>query len=860
MSKLKTNALTGKRSLFLAINGLTYLGITVYQWYCYFSLRSFFEDPKSPWLVLFFIPLVFGIIFILLAVLNQKKVNAIQKFLDSISRNRKVITIIVFFVSTVTIYIISHLVKLDDALINVGMSGVGLLLYSMVLILLFFILFKGERSSRFIDYRFLSITLLVIAITWLIISITKFGLEPDVAYWNVAAVPVLWFVLIFVLCVILLLSNHFDWISNKLSWFSTSKGEKLLEIIIIIAIWAVASFIWIKAPYSNSYFLTAPQAPDGHYWPSSDARLMDLGGQYLIIGGKLETPYFSEKPFYGLFLGILHFLFGQNYEIITNVQIIILALFPVFIYLLGKAFSNRILGIGLAIFAVSKELNAIFSTYKISVSNSRLMMTEFPTALVLVILAYVMVKWFKNKSSDKKYPVLAGILLGIAIFTRTNNVIVLFAVIAFVIIVMRKNIKIGFRQVGILLIAVLIVIGPWIIYNQINYGRDPLTWKIQEAIKNRFFKSNTRGFNEIDLGSKTVQVEIQPRYLGSHSNQSISSLNAYDFNYPESCFVFNNYNQNFNDQAQTENTDFYKSKTSIVVGHLLNNQIKSLFVLPFQIYPARLTYVLDQEYWQEPVTWNGNMPAEGIIAFVVNLIILSFGLAFAWRHFGWTGLIPLIIQVSYHLSNALVRTSGSRYLVAVDWVVYFYFLLGIWFLLQAVNLIPKVNPNIQKEQTGYKNQFWIVLVIGVVIGLLLPVLNITFPVRYTNETKEQVFERLPISRIEEETEFNLEHIQSYYESPNSFFLYGRELYPEHGENTEIPAGWAVTFTLLTPDQHQIILPYNREVTELIPAGEDFIVFGCKDPKNDMLIAHLGYFVQSDRFILSTSIELDETCE
>lgn len=147
MSKLKTNALTGKRSLFLAINGLTYLGITVYQWNCYFSLRSFFEDPKSPWLVLFFIPLVFGIIFILLAILNQKKVNAIQKFLDSISRNRKVITIIVFFVSTVIIYIISHLVKLDDALINVGMSGVGLLLYSMVLILLFFILFKGNGQA-----------------------------------------------------------------------------------------------------------------------------------------------------------------------------------------------------------------------------------------------------------------------------------------------------------------------------------------------------------------------------------------------------------------------------------------------------------------------------------------------------------------------------------------------------------------------------------------------------------------------------------------------------------------------------------------------------------------------------------------
>lgn len=105
--------------------------------------------------MLFFIPLVFGIIYILLAVLNQKKVNAIQKFLDSISRNRKVITIIVFFVSTVTIYIISHLVKLDDALINVGMSGVGLLLYSMVLILLFFLYYlrgNGQAVSSTIDF------------------------------------------------------------------------------------------------------------------------------------------------------------------------------------------------------------------------------------------------------------------------------------------------------------------------------------------------------------------------------------------------------------------------------------------------------------------------------------------------------------------------------------------------------------------------------------------------------------------------------------------------------------------------------------------------------------------------------------
>ena len=72
MSKLKTNALTGKRSLFLAINGLTYLGITVYQWNCYFSLRSFLKTQNHlGWC--FSLSLVFGIIFILLAILNQRK-------------------------------------------------------------------------------------------------------------------------------------------------------------------------------------------------------------------------------------------------------------------------------------------------------------------------------------------------------------------------------------------------------------------------------------------------------------------------------------------------------------------------------------------------------------------------------------------------------------------------------------------------------------------------------------------------------------------------------------------------------------------------------------------------------------------
>ena len=859
MSKAKSNRFIDTRSLFLVINGLAALGITAYQWYRYFTSKALFESPTSPWLGLYFVPFLFGILLILLAIFNQRRVNAIQRWLDKISRNRKVIALIVFGVLTGAIFAISQIVKLDDLLINIGMSGIGLLFYSSVLILLFFILLKGGQSNRFLRDRFLTITLLVISVSWLAISISKFGLEPDLAFWNVAAVPVLWFVLTFVICIILILSNHLEWIKNKYAWLSTPKAQRLIEMFIIVAIWATASIIWTNTPYSNSYFLTAPQSPDGHYWPSSDARLMDLGGQYLIIGGKLETPYFSEKPFYSLFLGLLHFFFGQNYETITNVQIIIFALLPVFIYLLGKIFSNRILGIGLAIFAISKEMNAIFSTYKISVSHSRLMMTEFPTALLLVILTYIMVKWIRTESSSKGYPLLTGILLGIAVFIRTNSVIVVFAVLAFILIILRENIKFGLRQIGIVMVGVLIVIGPWIIYNQINYGRDPLTWKIQEAIRTRFSPNS-----KIDNGFNSVLIQTEsnslPVYMAENAMLSAESAYYSDNKKPESHFIYNHKDQNVLISQQTKETSFYKSKPSMVLGHFLNNQIKSLFVLPFQIFPARLTYILDQEYWQEPVTWNGDMPAEGIVAFAVNLILIAFGLRFAWRNIGWVGLIPLMIQVAYHFSNALVRTSGSRYLVAVDWVICFYFLLGLWHLLQVLNLIPKEKPHIQVGQPPTHKLFLIVLAMGIIIGLSLPILNISFPRRYNNEKKNQVFERLPISKIKEETPFDEQLLQSYYQSPNSFFLYGRELYPEFGELEEIPAGWAITFTLLTPKQHEIILPYNREVTERIPAGEDFMVFGCRDPRNGMLIGHFGYFVQSDKIILSTAIEPDEICD
>ena len=156
-------------------------------------------------------------------------------------------------------------------------------------------------------------------------------------------------------------------------------------------------------------------------WPLSTGRsflakkrcpIDGLGGQYLIIGGKLETPYLTEKPFYALFLGLLHYFFGQSYQVVTNVQILFLAFIPVLIYYLGKRFAGVSFGIGLALYAIIKEATSILFTYKISVSNSRLMMTEMPSALLLILAAILIMEWLRRDRPSHALPLAAGCVLG----------------------------------------------------------------------------------------------------------------------------------------------------------------------------------------------------------------------------------------------------------------------------------------------------------------------------------------------------------------------------------------------------------------------------------------------------------------
>ena len=805
------------RTALLGVSGLLSIIVAVFQGIQFFQTESVYTRQFSPWIVLYIFPIMVAIVFLVLAVLNYRQNAHIHQMLNWMSQHWTVISISLLSVSILVAQYMGTNVDLSNSLINLGMSGIGLLLYALVLIFIIYTVLSGQASVE--ESRFLPVTLSIIFITWILMSLTRFGLEPDTAFWNVAGVPVLWVSLASIILIAILLDRAIPWLQKRISWTPGKKTQIVLEIVLILAIWISASLIWANTPYSNSFFLTKPLPPDGHYWPTSDARLMDLGGQYLIIGGRLETPYFTEKPFYALFLGLLHFFFGQSYQTITTVQIVVLALIPVFLYLLGKKFSGRIFGLALAAFAIIKETNAILATSKISVSNSRLMMTELPTALLLIVFCLLIFIWLKKEQPGFVLPLLAGVTIGVAIFVRTNNIVVLFAFLGLLIITGLKNLHRRLPQIGIFLVGLLVVITPWLVYNQVTYGQDPLTWKIQAALTTRFSAESPSD------PSLTPSPEIP-------STEPSGNL---------------------------EEKGFYKSEVSMILAHFLNNQVKALFVLPTQVYPANLETILDQEYWREPVTWNGQLPVESVVVFIVNLILISIGLTAACRMFGWAGLVPLILEIAYYLSNALVRTSGSRYLVAVDWVIYFYFLLGIFWVLRTISVLPSREVTKEKVSTPAWKHVSVGLVFALIIGLSLPVLNLAFPALYSNEGKTEVFNRLPVSQIGEEMGVSASELESILNDPEAVFLFGREIYPAQQEVEGIQGDKTLSFTLLTPDLYTVALPYELDLTERLPAGEDMVVVGCKRTGQNQILAYMTYLVQSDMLLWSGADSFKEIC-
>ncbi len=650
---------------------------------------------------------------------------------------------------------------------------------------------------------------------FLFISISKIGITPDTAYWGEPGVSIqAWhFILALLIGLTALLftthyspfTTHHSTVNRQLSTFNLSTFN-LSTFILPLLLYATASLLWLSVPLSTlaSSFYAPISPPTNIPLPYSDAGFYDFLAQSLQIG----TGYFGgipPRPLYVTFLAFLHFLFGQNYPAIITAQVLVLALFPVALYYLGRRIHSPAAGVTIALFAIFREYTSLWIASNTRVVNSKTFTTDFPTAFGVVLICLVVLWWLERR--DFRSTLIAGGAFGLFLLFRTQSTLTLPFLFLLVLFVMKF--KWGeWIKTGIVFAAgIILTVLPWLTHNYTIAGKFSFDDPNQVGII----------FNQYSFEAKATPAGFDPQ------KESVRER-IISFTLENPGYVAN-----------------------FIASHFLNTEIGGLLTLPL-IKPFNGFQEPINLYWVE---WDGTLEWYNVILVLFYLFVIAVGFGAAWKKLGWFSLVPFAFNLGYALSNGIARFSSWRYNLPIDWVVYFYFGIGIIEIFgvtaQLFGAKPQPNPNPQPPITNYRlpiSNYKLPMTFSLLILLgSLPWLAKGFvQPRYTS-TQDEMIARL------EAKGYASSDVASFLSQPDAVLLEGRLLYPRkytRGEGLASANPWPayaamdfprIGFLLINSGHQNLIFP-TKELLDF-KQGADATILACSD--NDLLTVRVIAF-------------------
>ncbi|MEX2160745.1 MAG: hypothetical protein WD751_02430 [Anaerolineales bacterium] len=699
-----------------------------------------------------------------------------------------------------------------------------LLLFSLQT-LVFAPLLRASKSEAFNIKAWLpgGYALVVIAAVALFMWGTGLGLQPDRAGWDTPGVPLL-------ATQVLLASFGAGLLYLLLIFIERRFGWQLSRVDLIAAfvLWVLAIWIWQAQSLTPTFFSPTPRAPNFEYYPQSDAATHDLSAQSLLVGEGFNDVI--EKPLYSFFLAILHTLAGQGYLNVVAVQIVVLALFPAILFLLGSQLHHRLTGLLLALAVILREQNAIALSGDINVSHSKLLMTDLPAALGMALLTLLVLRWFQADRRDLRWPLWVGGALGLLLLLRSQTLIFLPVALILAFCQAGKILRIRLQYAGLLLLGFLLAALPWMFRNYQYTGQFGYSQPLQALYLAK-------------------QYSLTPE-LG-------------DPGFPEGTPVSDYVSLGFSKVAQFTLT--YPGEVArFVVAHFFHNEVSALLALPmrfdltdkivtfYNLRPYWLgaedrlwseccsldTYVSDTPYWQN---WDGQIPNDAWLPLAFNLTVVAIGVGAAWRKTGWLVLVPLGVHVLYNLSTAVARVSGWRLILPVDWVLTLFYCAGLaqltlwgWsYLFESRQ--AKAEKRARPRPTSRRQQRlpqWAAAIL--LAGLLLPVAELAVPARFPVLDAATAQAQWETSDLAQMTGLNL---QGFLGQPGAKAIWGRALYPRFyatgvgesgGESASNPLPFSrMAFRVVGPMRDQVALPLAAP-PGFFPNAVDVLVLGCSE--------------------------------
>jgi len=638
------------------------------------------------------------------------------------------------------------------------------------------------------------ILLACFVLVWGFISVTKIGITTDIVglSWGPPGTPVT-FSQVFVVFTISVCLGVLLLLINPRITFAQQK--RLLDIIIFTGLWIFAVFMWWQQPMIQSHFAPIPMAPNFEYYPNSDAAIFDRFSYQLLYGTSFNTQL-VRRPLYVGMLALYHKISGSTYEGTILLQILTLAFIPALIYLLTTKLSNRLAGLLTGGLIVLREANAIQLSGEIAASHAKLMMSDLVTMLGVAAILYVAVTALIKHDRHPWLLAILGACMGLTILVRAQTLILL-PPILLLFILARKPFKTGLRETLIIFLGFILILSPLIWRNWNLTGTFVLDDRGEERLLARNYSSNPISLPP-PLANETEK---------EFSKRLRKEIIAYTSTHPKDVLFF-------------------------ISNHFFHNMADSaVYVAPHYSSDSPDTLLSRVPFWG---TWEGNLPqATGGFLFI-NLAIMAMGISIAQHQNKIAGWLPFVVFIIYSSGNALVRSSGWRFSLPVDWIILMYYCIALAYIPSRIGTLLRLEtaslPNHESE-THTQHSFVMPVVFSLLflMGASVPIAERLIPNRDFGNLTAQAMETFDKTKT-----LSTSEIDAFLQQKDAVLFSGIALYPRYYRpdsriylgNTPVDYSY-LHFWIISNGDEQVVLPLQN-VPDGIPHTSTVSVLGCRN--------------------------------
>lgn len=694
--------------------------------------------------------------------------------------------------------------------------NIGVYFNFEILILFFRNTLSTKPQNQYLSWSFflkLIIVLLTLAVLSILVAVTSIGIVPSYSKgdWSrgLPAVPLLeWQIVVAFIFMV-----YFRVLELRKKTFFQ---QQYSEIWICSLIWILATGVWLSQPVIPNASALKPHEPNFEIYPFLDAQTYDQYAQSVLIGSGYGDGNIPQRPFYIVFLVFAHLLVGQDYEKIVIVQTVFLAFFPVLLYILGKEFFGRPIGLSIALLAVFRDYTSnLVSPFTGNLSYTKVLLAEIPVAIFLALFLIIGIRWIRSDFSNRLGFFMGGVI-GLAILIRTQAVVALFAILLVSLFVVKRSTIVAFIKSSIVLfIGIMLVVSPWIIRNWTITGDfvfdNPESQTLNLAL--RYGR-----LNEIEVDLDRFSGETAAEY-----NRRLRQIASEVF--------------------WADPLHSFWGISNAFLNHCINNIL--IFPLRYELKSLQDILTPVDAFWEK---WEGNSTFIQSMLMFFYILLFGLGVATAWHRYAMVGLLPLILNLLYNLWTSLALLSGQRFMVTMDWSIYLYYMIGFFSLIGAYlallnnghfKMMEWFEKREDKKDALSPTHFWFYAIFGLLflfIGGLPVLVEHVFPNKYSSLSNEQVMTKISDKIAVLQNDFDLACIQRLDENKSLVFVHGRALYPRYysagdGESITDAVGYKIVdvprlvFEIVGQSNARVIFPL-AEVPIFFPHASDVtLIYG-----------------------------------